>query len=51
MKNTAFSPITETCGAKTNGQLALQRTAPQAASEYPDVCYEEDKKYFYEKGR
>ena len=48
MKNTAFSPITETCGAKLVDGWLCKDCASRLRIKYP-MYYEKDKKYFYEK--
>ena len=48
MKNTAFSPITETCGAKLVDGWLCKDCASKLRIKYP-MYYEKDKKYFYEK--
>lgn len=48
MKNTAFNPITETCGAKLVDGWLCKDCASKLRIKYP-MYYEKDKKYFYEK--
>ena len=48
MQNTAFSPITETCGAKLVDGWLCKDCVSKLRIKYP-MYYEKDKKYFYEK--